>query len=327
MTPLPPGTGIDRLVWEEHAWRNRLQSLFLLAVMGGFLALLGWLLWGPDGVWMMLFTGALGIAIGPSVSPQLVMRLYGARRLSPAEAPELFEVVADLARRAELPRPPDLYWVPSRMLNAFAVGTPEQAAVAVTDGLLRQLNLRELTGVLAHEISHVRNRDLWVMSLADLFSRATSTLSLFGQFLLIVNLPLMMWYGAAINWFAILLLVFAPTLSALAQLALSRTREFDADLNAARLTGDPDGLASALAKIERAQGSWMERVFLPGRGVPDPSLLRTHPDTAERIRRLMELKASLGPSRAPYPERPVHLDGLGGPVQRPPSWHISGLWH
>ncbi len=326
MNPLLPG--IDPLVWQEHAWRNRLQSLFLLAVMGGFLALLGWLLWGPDGVWMMLMVGAVGIAFGPGISPQLVMRLYGAQPLRPEQAPELFEVVETLSRRAELVRPPELYWVPSSMLNAFAVGTPEQSAVAVTDGLLRQLTLRELTGVLAHEISHVRNRDLWVMSLADLFSRATSTLSLFGQFLILVNLPLMMVYGAAINWFAILLLIFAPTLSALAQLALSRTREFDADLNAARLTGDPDGLASALARIEELQGNWMERIFLPGRRVPEPSLLRTHPETSERIRRLMELKAEMGGGKPQYADRgPVHLEGLGGPVGRPPRWHVSGLWH
>ncbi|RMG33662.1 MAG: peptidase M48, partial [Gammaproteobacteria bacterium] len=125
-----------------------------------------------------------------------------------------------------------------------------------------------------------------------------------------------------------LLLIFAPTLSALAQLALSRTREFDADLNAARLTGDPDGLASALAKIEQLQGNWMERIFLPGRRVPEPSLLRTHPETSERIRRLMELKAEMGGGRPQYVDRgPVHLEGLGGPVERPPRWHVSGLWH
>lgn len=321
--------GIDPLVWEEHAWRNRLQSLFLLAAMGGFMALLGWLLWGESGVWMMLFTTALGVVFNPGISPRWVMRLYGARPLRREQAPELFDTVEQLARRAGLERPPELYWVPSSMLNAFAVGTPAHSAVAVTDGLLRNLDLRELTGVLAHEISHVRNRDLWVMGLADLFSRATSTPSLFGQFLLLANLPLILLGGAVISWSAILLLVFAPTLSGLAQLALSRTREYDADLNAARLTGDPDGLASALAKIERVQGSWLERIFLPGRRVPEPSLLRTHPETADRIARLMELKQRMGStvSLADLPGGVLHLHGLGGPVRRRPGWHLSGLWH
>ncbi len=154
------------------------------------------------------------------------------------------------------------------MLNAFAVGTRKHAAIAVTDGLVRQLDMRELVGVVAHEISHVRNNDLWVMGLADMFSRTTSILSLIGQFLLFLNLPLILLSQVTVNWFAIFLLIFAPNLSALAQLALARTREFDADLNAARLTGDPDGLASALVKIERAQGGWLERIFMPNRRVP-----------------------------------------------------------
>ncbi len=320
---------IDRVTWLENAWRNRLQSLLLLAVMGAFLAALGWLLWGGQGLWMLLGMGAVAVAFNPSISPALVMRLYGARPIPEHELPELHRLVAQLAGRAGLARPPSLYLVPSGMLNAFAVGTPEEASLGLTDGLLRQLNLRELAGVLAHEISHVRNRDLWVMGLADLFSRATSMLSWFGQFLLLLNLPLLMMGGVTISWSAILLLVFAPTLSALAQLALSRTREFDADLNGARLTGDPDGLASALLKIERVQGSWLERVFLPGRRIPEPSLLRTHPETSERVARLMALKADLGQGAGLYPEDrvPQRLAVSGAPVTRRPGWHLSGLWH
>jgi heat shock protein HtpX len=257
------------------------------------------------------------------------MRLYGASRIGADQAPVLWKAVSRLAERAELPARPELYYVPSRMLNAFAVGTRERSAIAVTDGLLRQLDLRELVGVLAHEISHVRNNDLWVMGLADMFSRATSTLSLVGQFLLLLNLPLVMFSAVSINWLAILLLVFAPTLSALTQLALSRTREYDADLNAARLTGDPAGLASGLAKIERLQGGWLERIFMPGRRIPEPSLLRTHPQTEERIARLMALKPALaGGERLPFEEPAFDARaGMGRPVLPPPRWHISGLWH
>ena len=257
------------------------------------------------------------------------MRLYGALRVDYRQAPALVAALSELAERAGLPARPDLYYVPSRTINAFAVGSRKQSVVAVTDGLLGRLNLRETVGVLAHEISHISSNDLWVMGLADLFSRATSVLSLLGLLLLAVNLPLVLFAGASINWFAIGLLVFAPSGSALAQMALSRTREYDADLNAARLTGDPEGLARALAKIERAQGGLWERIFMPGRRVPDPSPLRSHPDTRERIARLMALKPG-GPPAVALPAGWTELDlraALGQPVVRPPRWHISGLWH
>ena len=320
---------IDKQVWRQHAWLNRTQSLSLLAAMAGFLALLGWLLWGTDGIVMLLAIGVMGMLLNPTLSPQWVMRLYGASRIGPEQAPALWSVVSRLTERAHLPARPELYYVPSRMLNAFAVGTRKRSAIAVTDGLLRQLSLREVAGVLAHEISHVRNNDLWVMGLADTFSRATSMLSFLGQLLLVLNLPLILFSAAPINWFAILLLIFAPTLSALAQLALSRTREHDADLNAARLTGDPDGLISALAKIEQAQGGWLERVFMPGRRIPEPSLLRTHPETRERIGRLVALKPALaGVEALSFGTTAFDApSAFGKPIGRPPRWHVSGLWH
>lgn len=322
-----PTGPLDGAAWQAHAWQNRLQSALLLLGMAGFLALLGGLLWGAQGVLMLLLVGALGVALNPALSPAWVMRLYGATRLDLAQAADLQAALRQLAVRAELPRLPALYYLPSRVLNAFAVGSPAQSAVAVSDGLLRRLDDRELLGVLAHEVSHIRNRDLWVMGLADMMSRATSLLSLFGQLLLLFNLPLLLIGAATINWLAILLLIAAPHLSALAQLALSRTREYDADLDAARLTGDPLGLAQALAKIEQLQGGWMERILLPGRRVPEPSLLRTHPHTADRVRRLMDLARSADAQR-PWSGR-GGIDPLVGraPVVRAPRWHVNGLWH
>ncbi|MDH3280323.1 MAG: zinc metalloprotease HtpX [Gammaproteobacteria bacterium] len=322
------GRDINAELWQQHAWRNRLQSFVLLVSMGGFLALLGWLLWGGDGIAALLTMGVIGVLFNPSISPQLVMRLYGASPVGANQAPALWTVLSRLAERAELPERPELYYVPSRMLNAFAVGAPRHSAIAVTDGLLRQLNLRELTGVLAHEISHIRSNDLWVMGLADMFRRTTSLLSLVGQFLLVVNLPLVILSAVSINWFAIGLLVFAPNLSALAQLALSRTREYDADLNAVRLTGDPEGLSAALAKIKRAQGGWWERIFFPGRRIPEPSLLRTHPVTGERIARLMALKPDVAGADVLPVGAAVDLGPFAGrPVVRPPRRHFSGLWY
>lgn len=321
---------IDSRIWLRHVWRNRLQSLLLITVMAIFLALLGTLLWGPDGIWFMLTVGAMTVLLSPSVSPHLVMRLYGARKLLPGELPELHNMLAVLAERAQIGHVPEIYYLPSSMLNAFAVGNRRQSAIAVTDGLLRHLTQRELQAVLAHEISHVRNNDLFVMGLADTLSRATSILSLTGQFLLLINLPLILLSGATISWFAIFLLVFAPTFSGLAQLALSRTREFDADLGAAWLTGDPEGLASALRKIEKVQGTWLERIAMPGRGIPEPSVLRTHPETEARVARLLSLKKQFSDSTQPIPDNSHSswMTGFETPVERPPRWHMgSGLWH
>ena len=321
--------GIDKDTWRHHAWLNRLQSAALLLFLCGFLGLLGWLMWGGPGVLMMLSVGLSGVLMNPTFSPRWVMRLYGASRLDASAAPALVGIVHQLSQRAALPAPPQLYYVPSRVLNAFAVGSPGQSAIALTDGMLRRLEMREIIGVLAHEMSHIRNNDLWVMGLADMFSRATSLLSLLGQLLLLFSLPLALFSMVSIDWAVILLLIFAPTLSSLAQLALSRTREYDADLNAVRLTGDPDGLASALAKIERIQGGWLERILLPGRRVPEPSLLRTHPDTGERIARLLALKPTHrdGIRSMPWDGLSQTRDPFGHPVRRAPRWHVTGLWH
>jgi heat shock protein HtpX len=248
--------------WHRHAFLNRLQALVLIGFMAGFLALLGYLIWGPAGVLQLLFMGIVFALVHPLASPWLVLRLYRARPLRPSEAPAL-NAAAELAHRAELPVP-SLYYVPSDMVNAFAVGSRREAAVALTDGLLRALTPREIAG--AHELSHIRNNDLWVMGLADLMSRLTNVLSLFGQLLLFVNLPSMLAGGIHVSGWAILLLIFAPQLTVLAQLGLSRTREYHADLNAALLTGDPQGLASALAKMERRQHRLLDLV-LPGWGL------------------------------------------------------------
>ncbi len=323
-------TIIDQEQWRKHALHNRVQTLLLLSVMAGFMALLGWFIAGQTGLIALLIAGVLLGLFSPAISPRLVMRLYQARELPVGQFPELHRALDVLTQRAGLPKPPRLFYVPSAMVNAFAVGRPHDAAIGVTDGLLRNLSLREAVAVLAHEISHIRSNDMWVMGLADMFSRLTSLLSLFGQLLLLINLPLLLWAPVSLNWFAILLLIFAPTLSALAQLGLSRTREYDADLNAARLTGDPDALASALLKIEQIQGAWLERIFLPGRRVPEPSLLRTHPPTQERVRRLMALKTVEMPAWEPLDISGAmsvqHLAGLPG-NRRSPRWTWTGLWY
>lgn len=318
-----PGNGGQH--WRHQAVLNALQSVALILFMGGFMALLGWQLWGSSGVALLLLLGVMTTLFNPALSPRWVMKLYDARPLSSAQAPALSEVTDWLCERAGLTHRPELYLIPSRVINAFSVGYSGRSVVALSDAMIRQLSLRELAGVVAHELSHIRHNDLWVLGLADLFSRLTSVMALVGQILLLLNLPLLLLGMVTINWSLIILLMIAPLISALAQLALSRTREYAADLSAARLTGDPAGLAAALEKIEQAQGGWMEHILTPGRRVPDPSLLRTHPRTAERVERLLELDRELQlEDRLPL-ERLLHR--FDHPeVTRRPKRRLWGTW-
>ncbi|MCP5156161.1 MAG: M48 family metalloprotease [Ectothiorhodospiraceae bacterium] len=313
-------------VWQRHRWINAMQSLLLLASMAAMLSALGYVVAGSVGVLWALGGGAALVAFNPGLSPGLVLRLYGARAVGPRAAPDLHHVLSVLAERAGLERPPALFHVPSRMLNAFAVGSRDSCAIAVTDGLLRTLAPREVIGVLAHEVSHVRHNDMWIMGLADLLSRLTSLFATAGQLLVLVNLPLMLLGTVAVSWWVVLVLVLAPLVTGLMQLALSRTREYDADLGAVALTGDPRGLASALARMERYQGRFVEQILFPGRRVPDPSLLRTHPPTEERVRRLLALESSPVPALEARGVDP--RAGLAHPpVARRPRWHAHGIWY
>ncbi|MEM8813436.1 MAG: zinc metalloprotease HtpX, partial [Pseudomonadota bacterium] len=205
-------------------------------------------------------------------------------------------------------------------------GSVGDSAVAVSDGLLRMMNERELLGVLAHEVSHIANRDLWIMGLADGMARVTSLASTVGLFLLFLNLPLMFAGVAQISWISILVLVFSPTVISLLQLSLSRSREFEADLGSAHLTGDPAGLASALAKLERRTGRFWEEILLPGRRSPDPCLLRTHPPTKERIKRLAELVPP-APRSHTRPDMNVGLTPPFPIVVTGPRWRRTGMWY
>jgi heat shock protein HtpX len=221
---------------------------------------------------------------------------------------------------------PRLYYVPSSMLNAFAVGRPDDAAIALTDGLLRTLSLRELSGVVAHEISHIRNNDLWIMGLADTVGRLTRLMTLFGVALLIVSLPLWASGAAGLPWLLVLLLLLAPQVTMLLQLALSRAREFDADLDAAGLTGDPAGLASALLELERHQQGLWEQILLPDRRQPQPSVLRSHPPTEQRVARLKSLYAIAEPTSGPDREaEPIECPWAR--IATPPRGHLVGYWH
>jgi heat shock protein HtpX len=269
----------------SHRLQNALQTLALLAAMAALAGYLGWTLFGQAGLWAAAL-GPVFALLGNGGSSEMILRLTRARPLAPEHAPGLYRLAGLLAERARLPRMPRLYRVPAPALNAFAAGSRDNPAIALTDGLLASLEPRELAGVLAHELSHLRSNDVWVMTLAAVVGRMTSLMSFFGQILFFILIPISLFTGQGVPLAAIVLLIFAPTISGLLQLALSRTREFDADIAAIELTGDPRGLAAALTRLERQRSGWMQRIFM----ARAPGWLQTHPSTAERIRRLMEIE-------------------------------------
>ncbi len=280
-TPLPDLHRRRKLENTLHTWLLAGGSLILLAVCA-------WALAGPGGIIWVAIGGSLSLYLATHMSPKVVLRLYRARPLPEDVFVDGHRIVNILARRAALPVVPELYVVPSRMMNAFAVGNRDDSVICITDGLLRGLTLREFAGVMAHEMSHIANGDIRVMALADVVSRMTSAMSTLGILLVLFHLPALV-QGTGVPWLGIGLLMVAPSIGGLLQLALSRTREYNADLDAVTLTGDPKGLASALTKLECAEGRMWEAMALPGGRLPDPSLLRTHPRTEERVRRIMEM--------------------------------------
>jgi heat shock protein HtpX len=323
MTPF-----LDHNSIRAHKARNALHSALLVGGLGLLTGFSAWLIWGGMGVAVTLVAIGLIYAFAPRVPPELIMRMYRARPLDPRTGQAIVHIVDALSDRAELPALPRVYVIPSMTLNAFATGTPDKAVIGVTEGLLRRLTLNELAGVLGHEISHIRNNDLAVMSLADVMTRFTQLLSYLALFLAVVNLPAFLLGDAEISFTGLALLYLAPTAGSLIQLALSRTREFDADVEGASLTGDPAALASALDKLERYQGRFWEDMTLPvpGRRIPHPSLLRSHPLTSERIARLRTLEnRSLLPQLSITEEPMVSLVGLG-PIAMRPRYRWTGAW-
>ena len=317
---------------KRHNAMNLLQSVLLIAAMAIILGTIGWLFFGFTGLVVTVAVGLFFMLNASRISPAMLTRMYGAKPVKPEQAPDLYRILNELSRRAELPAVPKLFYLPSKIMNAFATGRKDNSYVVVSDGLLRALTPREITGVLAHEVAHVRNNDMWVMGVADLFSRLTSFISTAGQFMFIFGIGLFMFGGKDIPFLGLVLLIIAPMLSSLLQLGLSRTREYDADLGAFELTQDARGLASALMKLEKYHGGLMEKIVLPGRRQQQPSLLRTHPDTEDRVERLLALEGEGRGLQAPIIaeklEKPAQIfpTRLFHPVKTLPRWRVSGLW-
>ena len=282
---------LDFFEQKKHRFLNTVHTWLLIGGSLSLLAICAWIFFGVTGIVYAAVFGGISLFMASRVSPQIVLRMYKAREATPSEFPAGHAILDQLVERSGITNRPGLYVIPSRMMNAFAVGRQGNSVIAMTDKLIVSMSRRELAGIMAHEISHIRNEDVKVMAIADMVSRFTSLMSTFGVFSLLANIPSILFGGGVtVPWLAVFILIGAPTIGSLLQLALSRAREYDADLGAIMLTGDPDGLASALTKLEKMQARNWEGMVLPGGRVPNPSVLRTHPKTEDRIERLMALK-------------------------------------
>ena len=317
-------TNLNPDVQRRHSNRNTLHTWLLIVATGLIMGLLAYSVFGLAGLAVAAVFGAIGLASLGQISPKMVLGLYKARPITGNEMPQLQNLVRELAAKADLPAVPMLYHVPTKMLNAFAVGRRDDSAIAVTDGLLRAMNMRQLAGILAHETAHIMNGDLKVMGLADVLNRITSFMSTMG----LIGIPIVFGTGINVPLLGLLLLIFAPTIGGLLQLGLSRAREYDADLDGAALSGDPDGLVSALQLLETRQKGLWEGMFLPGSRLPQPSILRSHPKTEDRISRLTALRREGLPQIAINNENQRPQPSFVPSVQNPRiRWRRFGVYY
>jgi heat shock protein HtpX len=267
---------------------NNLRTVVLLATISGLLIAVGGAVGGVGGV---IIAGGIALAMNFGsywFSADIVLRSSGAHEIERSEDPHLFQMIEEVASRIDMPMP-RVYVMDTPQPNAFATGrNPKHAAVAVTTGIRQMLTDRELRGVLGHEMAHVKNRDILTSSVVATVASAISMLSFFA-----------LWFGGRRNGIASLIAALvAPIAATIIQAAISRSREFQADMDGARAVGDPEALASALAKIEAgvqrvprevSQATAHLYIANPLGGLNAGQLFSTHPPTDERIRRLREL--------------------------------------
>lgn len=279
---------------------NWMKTGVLMAAIVALFGAIGAAVGGQQG--MIL---ALGFAVVTNFfaywfSDKMVLKMYNAQEVDESTAPQFYNMVKDLAQRADLPMP-KVYLINEEAPNAFATGrNPEHAAVAATTGLLQILSTRELRGVMAHELAHVKHRDILISTISATMAGAISALANFAMFFGGRDSE-----GRPTNMIAnIALALLAPIAGALIQMAISRAREFEADRGGAEISGEPQALASALEKIqhyaagislpaaERHPETAQMMIMNPLHGGGLKSLFSTHPQTEERIRRLLEMAPS-----------------------------------
>ncbi|HUE80500.1 MAG TPA: zinc metalloprotease HtpX [Pyrinomonadaceae bacterium] len=276
---------------------NTIKTTILLAALTGLLVVMGGLLGGTSG---MLFGFIIAVVMNFGsywFSDRIALKMARAREVTYQEAPELHDLVANLAQSAGLPKP-KVAIVQSDAPNAFATGRNAQnGLVAVTTGILRILDRRELAAVLSHELGHIRNRDILVSAIAATFAGAITTLAHIGQFAMI--------FGGRSDddergglVGALLMIIIAPIAAMIIQFAISRSREFGADRTGAEVGGDPEALASALEKLEAyskriplSVNPAVSHLFIvkPLTGISMQNLFSSHPPTQERVARLRQM--------------------------------------
>jgi len=284
---------------------NTAKTAFLMAGLTVLLLLAGDALGGRSGMTMALVFACIMNMGTYWFSDKLVLRLYKAREVTPSEAPQLFRIVRELTQHQQMPMP-KLFIIPQETPNAFATGrNPEHAAVAVTQGIMKLLTKEELSGVLAHELSHVKNRDILIGTIAATIAGAITFLASMARWAMI--------FGGlggrdddeggSLGIVAtVIMMILAPIAAMLIQMAISRSREYLADEGGAKMCHNPLYLANALRKLERgaeaipleanpetAQVTSHMFIVNPLRGKGLASLFSTHPPMEERIRRLEEI--------------------------------------
>jgi heat shock protein HtpX len=274
---------------------NWMKTSILMAGIVALFGAVGALLGGQQGMLIALLVGGAMNLWAYWFSDKMVLKMYNARQVDETNSPYLYNMVRELASRAALPMP-KVYLIDEAQPNAFATGrNPDNAAVAATTGIIRMLSERELRGVMAHELAHVKNRDILISTMSAIVAGAISMLAQFGMF-----------FGGRDEdrpnvVLQILVVILAPLAAMVIQMAISRTREFGADHEGSMISGDPEALASALAKIDAyAKGIPMHTaeqhpetaqmmIMNPLSGGGLRGLFSTHPTTEERIARLHAL--------------------------------------
>lgn len=293
---------------------NVMRTTFLLAALTGLFMVIGFVVGGQTGMLIALVFSIVTNAIAYWNAGKLVLRLQNAQRIDRIHAPELFDMVDTLSERANIPSP-QIFLIETDQPNSFATGrNPENSVVAISTGLLKSLEPHEVAAVIAHEMAHIRSRDTLTMTITATLAGSISMLAQFGLF-----------FGSrsASNPLgpvgSILMIIFAPLAAVMVQMAISRTREYEADRDGAQITGDPLALATALEKISKLarnfENPWARRnpgmahlyIVNPLAGRGADNLFSTHPDVQNRIAALKQMAREL----AVKPKRKVRIINSG----------------